>query len=313
MRRASAPVVLLLLFVVACAQEPKGPPDREWFANAVVAGAEQQTDADLGAAQGVSLIDGKLYLYGDAHAAKPRCGIVKEYGLDLKATGRTLWLKRKGEPLLLHPTGLTKHPELGVFFGDTVNKKARIYLLDWERAWKDGNLDAAVIAEIDDDAAQNGCRPCMVQVGGKALLATADHFSPDDAELRLYDPHQLVAKKKSSAPGVIVHRLWCGSFNQNLHWDEQSGKLTFIQNFIEGRGWQLEEVDLAKAVAAGMTARQGVITRRLLFMPHDELEGYLPLPDGRALFVTSSGKNNITVGKIEAVAPRVSLSGNLKP
>jgi hypothetical protein len=37
--------------------------------------------------------------------------------------------------------------------------------------------------------------------------------------------------------------------------------------------------------------------RTLIFQPHSELEGWLRQPDGREVFVTSSPKDNIYVGK----------------
>ena len=79
-------------------------------------------------------------------------------------------------------------------------QKARIYRLDWEQAWKDGNLDRAVLGEIDDDAAINGTRPVFVSLGGKTYLATAD-YGDVHPEIRLYDPDRLLAAGRSSAPG----------------------------------------------------------------------------------------------------------------
>ena len=117
------------------------------------------SDEQLGAAQGVSYRQNRLYFYGDVYEAKPRVGIIREYTLNLKPTGRDIRLARNGKPLILHPTGLAWDAEFGCFLGDTVNKVATIYKLDWDRALKDGNLDAAVLAEIHDDAATNGCRP----------------------------------------------------------------------------------------------------------------------------------------------------------
>ena len=58
---------------------------------------------------------------------------------------------------------------------------------------------------IDDDAATNGCRPTFVTVGGRTFLATSD-YGDIRPEIRLYDPEALLAAKRSSGPGVIVHR-----------------------------------------------------------------------------------------------------------
>ena len=76
----------------------------------------------------------------------------------------------------------------------------------------------------------------------------------------MYDPEALLAAGRSSAPGVVTHRVLCGPFNQSLHWDEESGHLTCIQNVIAGRGWRLDELDLARAVADGRA--EGTKVRR---------------------------------------------------
>jgi hypothetical protein len=189
--------------------------------------------------------------------------------------------------------------------GDTVKKKAVIYRLDWERAWSDGNLDGAVLVIIDDDAAINGCRPTFVTVNGRTLIATAD-YGDVHPEIRLYAPDLLLQSHRSSAPGVEVARVLCGPFNQNLCWDEQTGRLTCVQNVIEGRGWRLDVINLAKAVADGRAGGPGARVQILTFPPHDELEGYWPLDGERALFVTSRRDGNIVVGTARAVAPRLS-------
>jgi hypothetical protein len=192
--------------------------------------------------------------------------------------------------------------------GDTVNRKAGIYRLDWERAWADGDLSRAVLDVIDDDAAVNGCRPEFVTLGGRDYLATAD-YGDVRPEVRLYDPEKLLSAKRSSAPGVVAHRFLCGPFNQSLHWDAARGRLTCVQNVIAGRGWRLDILDLARAVADGRATGPGVRVRSLTFLPHDELEGYRPLGEREGLFVTSSRKNNLVVGEIKEVAPRESRPG----
>lgn len=284
------------------------PPDGTWTADATVDEARAVTDSGLGAAQGVAVRDGKVYAYGDVWSASPRVGVIREYDLALRPTGRFVWLRRDGKPLIIHPTGLTWDPKYGTFLGDTVLKKAVIYRLDWERAWQDGNLDHAVRDVIADDAAVNGCRPTFVTVGGRRLLATAD-YGDVRPELRLCDPDALLKAGRTSAPGVIVHRVLCGPFNQNLHWDESNGQLTCVQNVIEGRGWRLDTLDLGRAVADGRADGPGVRVRRLTFAPHDELEGYWPLDGTRALFATSSRAGNLTVGTARPVEPKPSPPG----
>lgn len=288
---------------------PVPPPDGSWTADAVVEPSKTLTDLGLGAVQGVAVRDGKIYAYGDVFSAEPRVGVLREYGMDLAPTGREVWLRRAGKPLILHPTGLTWDDRWGTFLGDTVQKKAVIYRLDWERAWRDGNLDHAVLDVIDDDAAVNGCRPTLVAIGGRTLLATAD-YGEIRPEIRLYDPAALLAAGRSSAPGVVVHRVLCGGYNQNLCWDAANARLVCVQNVIEGRGWRLDVLDLEKAIADGRADGVGVRVRRLTFPPHDELEGYWPLDGDRALFAVARRRDNVVIGTIRGVDPRPSPAGS---
>jgi hypothetical protein len=214
---------------------PQGPPpDGSWLADAAIENAEKATDVKLGACQGIAIRAGRIYAYGDVYSAKPRVGVIREYEMDLQPTGREVWLRRAGRPLIIHPTGLTWHDQWGTLLGDTVKKKSVIYRIDWDRAWSDGNLDRAVRDVIDDDAAINGCRPTFVTLRGRTLIATAD-YGDVHPEIRLYDPDLLLKAHRSSAPGVEVSRVLCGPFNQNLHWDAQTGRLTCVQNVIDGR------------------------------------------------------------------------------
>ena len=304
------PVLILLCLFASLAPHSglwaQAPADETWTANAELEKTQNLTMDGLGAMQGVSFHDGKVYLYGDVWDAKPRVGVIREYTTDYKPTGRTVWLRRHDKPLLCHPTGLTWHSRWGTFLGDTVNRKAVIYHLDWKKAWEDGNFDKAVLDEIDDDAAVvNGCRPEFVTVGGNDYLATAD-YGDVRPEVRLYDPEKLLKAKRSSAPGVVAHRILCGPFNQNLHWDAERGQPTCAQNVIAGRGWQLDVLDLAKATADGRACGPGVRVQTQTFLPHDELEGYRPLDGKRGLFVTSSRKDNLVVGQVKSVPPRES-------
>jgi hypothetical protein len=289
---------------------PQPPPDGAWTADAVVENQATATDAGLGAAQGVAVRDGKVYAYGDVFLAAPRVGVIREYDLNLKPTGRVVWLRKGGQPLILHPTGLTWDSRWGTFLGDTVKKKAIIYRLDWERAWKDGDLDDAVLDVIEDDAAINGCRPTLVTLDGKTFLASAD-YGDVHPEIRLYDPAALLAAKRSSAPGVTSHRVLCGPFNQNLYWDADNGRLVCVQNVIEGRGWRLDEIDLAKAVADGRASAPGVRVRTLTFPDHDELEGYWPLDRERAFFAAARRQNNLVIGAIRQTKPKPSPPADL--
>ncbi len=297
------------LLVPAAGQNP--PPDATWTADAAVEVERSITDMGLGAVQGVVVRDGMVYAYGDVFNAKPRVGVIREYNKKLEPTGRVVWLRRGNEPLIVHPTGLTWHDRWGTFLGDTIKtadpnrSRAVIYRLDWERAWKDGNLDNAVRNVIDDDAAINGCRPEFVAVGGRPLLATAD-YGDIRPEIRLYDPEALVASGRTSAPGVVVRRVLSGPFNQNLHWNAESGQLTCVQNVVAGRGWRLDVLDLARAVADGRAEGQGVRVLRLTFAPHDELEGFWSLDGQRGLFAVARRRDNLFVGAFRTTEPRPS-------
>jgi hypothetical protein len=293
----------------AGAQQP--PPDATWVADATLDVERSITDLGLGAVQGVVVRDGKVYAYGDVFQAEPRVGVIREYTEKFEPTGRVVWLRRGGKPLIIHPTGLTWSDRWGTFLGDTIKtadpskSRAVIYRLDWERAWKDGDLDEAVLDVIDDDAAVNGCRPEFVTVGPRILLATAD-YGDVRPEIRLYDPAALLAAGRSSAPGVVAHRLLCGPFNQNLHWDAESGRLICVQNVIAGRGWRLDELDLARAVADGRAEGPMVRVRRLTFAAHDELEGYWPLTGQRGLFAVARRRDNLFVAAFRPTEPRPS-------
>jgi hypothetical protein len=283
---------------------PEPPPTvaAAWTYNAVLEDVKTLTMDGLGAMQGVSFHDGKVYLYGDCYDVQPRVGVIREYTPDFQATGKVIWLRNKERPLLRHPTGLTWHPTWGTFLGDSVARKAKIFRLNWRRAVEDGDLSRAVLAVIEDDAAVNGCRPEFVSLDGKDFLATAD-YGDIRPEVRLYDPAKLLVYRRSSGPGVTGHRFLAPPFNQNLHWDQEAKQLTCVLNVIEGRGWRLETFDLNRAVADGRAWGQGVRLRTFTFSNRDELEGYRPLDGGCGLFVTSSRRNNIVVGKIRLFGP----------
>ena len=309
-------VAALVLARVPAAQQP--PADATWTADAVVDVERSITDAGLGAVQGVVVRDGRVYAYGDVFRAEPRVGVIREYTEQLEPTGRVVWLRRGGKPLIVHPTGLTWHDRRGTLLGDTVKSadptrsRGVIYRLDWERAWKDGNLDAAVLNVVEDDAALNGCRPEFVSIGGRDLLATAD-YGDVRPEIRLYDPAALLAAGRSSAPGVVVYRVPCGPFNQNLHWDAASGQLTCVQNVIAGRGWRLDVLDLTRAIAEGRVDAPGVRLRRLTFPSHEELEGYWPLAGRRALFAVARRRDNVFAGAFRETEPRPSPPNTTQP
>jgi hypothetical protein len=143
-------------------------------------------------------------------------------------------------------------------------------------------------------------RPAAFLPNRRRILATADHGDARP-ELRLYDPDKMLASIRTSAPGVVAHRVLAGPYTQNLHWDAAMGQLIFVQNAILGRGWRLDVLNLDKAVADGRASGPGVRALTLTFMPHDELEGYRPLDAERSLFANSSRKNNLVLGEVKSM------------
>jgi hypothetical protein len=116
----------------------------------------------------------------------------------------------------------------------------------------------------------------------------------------------MLAGKRTSAPGIVVHRVLCGPWNQNLFWDPASAQLTCVQNVIEGRGWRLEVLNLGRAIADGRASGPGVLVRRLTFPGHDELEGVWLLDDHRALFAAARRRDNLLLGTFRATEPKTS-------
>jgi hypothetical protein len=98
-----------------------------------------------------------------------------------------------------------------------------------------------------------------------------------------------------------------------MHWDAESGQLTCVQNVISGRGWRLDVLDLARAVADGSADRPGVRVRRLTFPWHDELEGYWPLGNRRGLFAIARRRDNIVIGSFHVTNPQPSPPAQLDP
>ena len=127
----------------------------------------------LGACQGVSYINGSLYLYGDREK-----GVIRKFSLygedsiiDLhQETGLTI----KGIDIINHPTGIAYHKKLPVFIGNSIRLnsegtkwRAVIYQVDWENLIKTGSLDGNLISEIEDDACIQGTRPEYVEYNNK--------------------------------------------------------------------------------------------------------------------------------------------------
>src|SRR6185295_3084837 len=103
-------LLLVLLAALAFVGQSRGqdiPADSSWTANAELRNPQARTIPGLGAAQGVSFFDDKVYLYGDVWKAQPRVGVIREYNKDFEPPGRVVWLRRDGKTLVQHPTGLT--------------------------------------------------------------------------------------------------------------------------------------------------------------------------------------------------------------
>ncbi len=255
----------------------------------------QQTVPGVGAAQGVAVHDGFVYIYGDADT-----GVIRQYRFDspspgqpigLTYTGVELRLTRHGEDLLPHPTGLTWHPRFGCFIGDTVNQRGTIWYIDWDRLLADGNLDRAVLNRTDDDLAVNGCRPEFVRVGVRWLVATADYGDAGN-RVRLYDPAALAGAPRTSEPGVLWRSSPSGPFVQTMTWLDGRATLVLNQNQVAGLRYRFT---FARLDGAG-SLRPFASTD--LDEPTDELEGFTPVGDGYFVMVSAMRENNVTLGRL---------------
>ncbi|WP_296458157.1 hypothetical protein [Rubinisphaera sp.] len=251
------------------------------------------TVSGIGAGQGVFLHEGYVYLYGDAET-----GVIREYNWsvdepeELEYTGVEIRLTRNGEDIAPHPTGLTHHPELGTFLGDTVNQKGTIFSVDWERMKQDRTLDRAVLNMVSDDLAFNGTRPEFVHVNDRWLIATSD-YGDENNELRLYDPERLKVAVRASAPGVLVNKQECGPWVQTVEWVPAWNSLALVQNQIAGLRYRLTFTTWDEDFKASYNGPFN------LESPEDELEGWAHLGEGWCLYLSSSRKNNVSIGRVE--------------
>lgn len=261
----------------------------------------QQILNGMGAIQGVSEWNGKIYVFGDADT-----GVIGEYTLDrdgpaLVPTGRAIRLTRDGLDALPHPTGLAfpprDRPDLPVFLGDTVRRVGIIHAIDFERALRTGTLDGAILNSAVDDLAVNGCRPEYVRVevdgphgaAARWLIATADYGDTDNA-VRLYDPALLARTTRTSHPGVLVRSMPSGPFVQSLRWEDERSELVLVQNREPGLLYRLTfmRLDGSSPIVVDLDE------------PRDELEGYLDLGDGLVLMVSATppGKPNASFFRV---------------
>ncbi len=276
----------------ATTDAPAGPP---WVTFSLLA---SQTDAALGAGQGVELRDGRIYAYGDRQGT----GVLREYDIvagappSLAFTGREVLLRRGGVDLVPHPTGLTTNPELGTFLGNTVAGIGTVLVIDWAVMLADGDLDNAVLAEVADDVMAGGTRPEFVRVGEAWRLASAGYLADDAANtLRVFDAAALAGATATSDPGVLVSAAPIGPWVQSLAFFDELGLLVAAQNLTYGTGWRLT---VAPITPDGSLGEAQVIEGDL---PASELEGIHPLGDGEhAVLITSGATDNLWIA---ALAP----------
>ncbi len=249
----------------------------------------------LGACQGISYQNGRIFLYGDREV-----GMIREF----KLQGDSIVYQRKeykltlnGQDIINHPTGIAYNGTGPTFIGNSIRLNAAgtqwravIYHVNWQGLLKTGTLDGNLVNTIEDDACIQGTRPEYVKYKGKWYVATAD-YGDHGNEVRLYDPEKLAKAKSTKDPGVLYKKFTCTPWVQNLYWKADKGILVLIQNKLEGRQWRFTYVDLEKSVAAG---KQEVMSQVDGIDRADELEGFAFIgTNERGIAVTSSRKNNV--------------------
>jgi hypothetical protein len=254
----------------------------------------------LGACQGISYLNGKVYLYGDREV-----GVIRTYqvnGDSLIDQHREVKLTIEGKDIINHPTGIAYHAGQPTFIGNSVKPevaggkwKAVIYCINWEGLLKTGTLDGNLLNTIEDDACIQGTRPEYLQYQRKWYVATAD-YGNNGNEVRLYDPQLLSKVSKTSAKGLVYKSFKCTPWVQNLHWIADKGILVLIQNQVEGKKWRFTYVDLYRSISSG---KQEVI-KEVDIDRADELEGFAFTSNvGSGIAVTSSKKENVNFMKID--------------
>lgn len=254
----------------------------------------------LGACQGVSFQQGKVFLYGDREV-----GMIRTYTLNsnqLIYTGQEIKLTQNGQDVINHPTGIAYNGSQHTFIGNSIRLnpegtlwKAVIYAVDWKGLQRTKTLDGNLLNVIEDDVCIQGTRPEYVQYEGKWYVATADYGQKAN-EVRLYDPELLSKAKKTSEAGVLFKKFSCSAWVQNLHWIPSKGILVLIQNQIEGRRWRFTFVDLNKSIASG----QEQVLKVVDIDKSDELEGFTLLTgSSTGMAVTSSRHQNVHFVTVE--------------
>lgn len=287
--KITAPIFILLMVVITSFKT----------GNDMAISRSITTDS-LGACQGISYQNGKVFLYGDREA-----GIIREYKLSgdsLVYSNDEMKLTLNDTDVINHPTGIAYNGENPVFIGNSIrlNKegtqwRAVIYCVDWEGLQRTGKLDGNLLNTAEDDACIQGTRPEYVRYKNKWLVATADYGDKAN-EVRLYDPTVLKNAKKTSEKGVLYKKFTCTPWVQNLYWMKDKGILILIQNQTAGKKWRFTFVDLEKSVAAG----KQVVIKVVDADRSDELEGFTFLNDyTKGIAVTSSRKDNVNMMRAE--------------
>src|SRR5215831_14219128 len=243
----------------------------------------------LGACQGASFQNGRLFLYGDREV-----GMIREFkmlGDSLAYLNKEYKLTINDTDLINHPTGIAWNGKDPVFIGNSIRLnregtlwRAMIYCVNWAGLQKTGKLDGNLINTIEDDTCIQGTRPEYVQYKKKWYVATADYGDKKN-EVRLYDPGLLQHAKKTSEKGVLVKKFTCTPWVQNIHWIPEKNMLVLIQNQIEGRKWRFTYVDLPASIESGSQQVIKVVD----IDRGDELEGFTFLDNkSKGIAVTSS-------------------------
>jgi hypothetical protein len=249
----------------------------------------------LGACQGVSYLDGRLFLYGDREV-----GMIREYKLtgdSIMSTGDECRLTENGKDVINHPTGIAYRGDNPVFIGNSIRLnpegtkwKAVMYCVNWKGLLKTGTLDGNILNTIEDDTCIQGTRPEYVFYNNKWYVATADYGDKNN-EVRLYDAAVLRTAKKTSEKGVLVKKFLCSPWVQNLHFIPGKNLLVLIQNQQEGKRWRFTYLDLKKSIESGT---QHVVKVVDINNRNDELEGFTLLGDeDKGVAVSSSRRSNV--------------------
>jgi hypothetical protein len=246
----------------------------------------------VGAAQGLEVRDGLVWIIGDADT-----GVARAFAVDgktrLTPAGPEIAMTVNGEDRAPHPTGLSFEPGGLTYLGNTVADRGTIFLLDWDAAMANGTLDGAIVNTVQDGVATNGSRPELAWVDNRWLVATAD-YGDHDNELRLYDPDFLLTAQNTTDANVVIARIPAPPFVQSLHYWQARDVLILVQNRKSGDAWKLTFVDLAASVASGTLEVLDVLEPGA----PGELEGLHFVDDERVLMVTSSGSNNVYAGTL---------------